>query len=450
MRVTKALLTSLTVASISLSAPLLTAQTKNQNTLIDIETTLSDDAPQAEASVAQLLTVIETVVQELEAQGHDTSFDMDINIDELQSTLSRWEGLAADLNDKQDDPTGSLILLASEFLQLKSQIDRYQEATTKPSTAVGHKIDTSGLTPFELPHDIPLPIQNDRADPCKFAVDELPANTKIFASGAYSGREIDYQIDSSGHQATQFDVLVNHPGEQMALWLGAYEPTIWNIGWTADTHIVGVAVSGYHRQVVAGLPDSVPLLNLEDYDCTSNYPSEGSLASINAAAESIFHRETDGFVQPNKDSLVIVGKTAAGNDYLTSPDTPPSSYHRVDVPLAGEAGLNQLVSEGKIRPLTSADRQRWASAKMAADNVTLPPVLSGGEVLDIEGLEEYMPGHIHNGYVILEAITIPAGLYGGHSATFFLEEDVPFPKGDLGHSTLYNFATLSCQGSIGC
>lgn len=45
------------------------------------------------------------------------------------------------------------------------------------------------------------------------------------------GRELSFQIDQSGHQATQFDITVNSPEQPVALILGAYEPTVWNIGW---------------------------------------------------------------------------------------------------------------------------------------------------------------------------------------------------------------------------
>jgi hypothetical protein len=38
------------------------------------------------------------------------------------------------------------------------------------------------------------------------------------------------------------------------------DPSIWNIGWTRGTRILAVLVSGYHRQVVAGLEPQVPTL----------------------------------------------------------------------------------------------------------------------------------------------------------------------------------------------
>ncbi|GFM52893.1 hypothetical protein PSCICE_41600 [Pseudomonas cichorii] len=77
-----------------------------------------------------------------------------------------------------------------------------------------------------------------------------------------------FQIDQSGHQATQFDIAVNSPEQPVALILGAYEPTVWNIGWSQGTKIVAVYVSGYYRQGVAGLDAKVPVLN-------SSYENKG-------------------------------------------------------------------------------------------------------------------------------------------------------------------------------
>jgi hypothetical protein len=50
---------------------------------------------------------------------------------------------------------------------------------------------------------------------------------------------------------------------------------------------------------------------------------------------------------------------------------------------------------------------------------------------------------------VLKAYTLPAGLYGANSATFFVPKGVPRPTGKLGHSTLYDFNTMSCAG-VGC
>ena len=83
------------------------------------------------------------------------------------------------------------------------------------------------------------------------------------AAGSYSGRLVPFQIDQSGHQATQFDIGV-HADKPVALLLSAYAPTIWSLGWTQNTRIVAVFATGYHCQAVAGLPpgQTVQVLDL--------------------------------------------------------------------------------------------------------------------------------------------------------------------------------------------
>ena len=43
------------------------------------------------------------------------------------------------------------------------------------------------------------------------------------------------------------------------LILADHKPSIWDIGWTEDTEIIGVFATGYHRQAVAGLPKETPI-----------------------------------------------------------------------------------------------------------------------------------------------------------------------------------------------
>ena len=110
-------------------------------------------------------------------------------------------------------------------------------------------------------------------------------------------------------EGTQIDVAVNNPGEPVVLMLGAYEPTIWNIGWSQGTKILAVLVSGYHRQVVAGLDQQTPLL-ISSYDnrgpCGYFYVTPDNLESLNPKARSLFGRPVD-VVYPAVNGNVVVG-----------------------------------------------------------------------------------------------------------------------------------------------
>lgn len=281
---------------------------------------------------------------------------------------------------------------------------------------------------------------------CSFNSGVISVDTDIYAGGSYSGNKINFQIDQSGHQATQFEVIVNSPDRPVALILGAYEPSVWNIAWTQGTKISAVVATGYHRQAVAGLPKDVPIL-ISSYDnrgpCGYTYVTEKNLRKINPLSRKVFNRDVTLVHYASKGSLVFGDQINQSDKLFTSKDTPPELFFDKTVPLAGQAGLEDFVKKGLIRRATAQDSERWAQMKADIYKDELPPVASGSSS------STFKPRYVHNGYVVLKKITIPAGLYGGNSATFFLNKGVPYPEGKLGHSTLYDFNTMSCSGA-GC
>ncbi|MBO8087542.1 MAG: hypothetical protein J7D61_16025 [Marichromatium sp.] len=292
---------------------------------------------------------------------------------------------------------------------------------------------------------------SDTENDCRFKGIDFPDDMIIFAGGAYSGEKIDYQIDQSGHQATQFDVLVNSSERPVALILGAYEPSIWNISWTSGTNIKAVVLTGYHKQVVAGLPNDVAILNSSHHNsgpCGHIYISDKYLQKINPLSNKVFEKNVTMVYYAEKGKITFGGPIDKNEILYTSQDSPPSSFFDTSKPIAGQAGLKDLVAKGMLRESTSSDMERWVEEKEIAymkilkeKNEELPPVANAKTRTSSKNR------YIHNGYVILKKITIPAGLYGANSATFFLEKGVPFPDGKLGHSTLYDFNTIECYGT---
>lgn len=281
---------------------------------------------------------------------------------------------------------------------------------------------------------------------CGFTED-LPDDMLIYAGGGYSGRKTDHQIDQSGHQASRFEVIVNSPRRPVALLLGAYEPTIWNIAWTEHTRIAAVVATGYHRQAVAGVPDDTPIL-VSSRDnrgpCGYIYIAAKNLGKVNPFSTKVFGRGVDMVHYANAGTLVLGERIAAEDKLYTSTDRPPESFIDESMPLAGEAGIQQLLSEGALRQATSGDLQRWQQMQTAASGENLPPVANPPTAEASRSAQL-----LHQGYVILKKIRIPAGLYGGNSVTFFLPEGVPYPDGTLGHSRLYDFNSLVC-GEASC
>ena len=291
-----------------------------------------------------------------------------------------------------------------------------------------------------------VPITDMAPRACAFSNLQLPAEFRILATGAYTGRTLSFQIDQSGHAATQFDVAVNSPDKPVVLMLGAYEPTIWNIGWTSKTRILAVLVSGYHRQAIAGLDPRVPTLN-SSYDnkgtCGYFYvSSDGGLEKLNPLARKLFGKPVD-LVYPAANGAAMVGEPVANmNNMVTHPASTPESFHNKSEPLAGAAGLEDGVRTGALRRATQADAQAWADAVAANTPNRDVPRVAG------IGVPKPRAPSMHNGYVVLRDFTFPAGLYGAHSATFFVSKGAPPPKGNPGHSAVYDLNTLDCQGAI--
>jgi len=192
--------------------------------------------------------------------------------------------------------------------------------------AAAYGAANDALVPFEFSGPVPAP-QGVRPA-CGFYGLAFPENLAVFASGAYRGRQTDFLIDSTGHQATRYDIAVNSPGRPVALVLGSYERALWNIGWTDGTKIAAVLVTGYHNQVVAGLPRETPVL-VSTYEtrglCGYAYVAETELPKLNPLSRRVFGKAVD-MVYPAKDGKAVVGDPLpAGAKLITSAATPPEN-----------------------------------------------------------------------------------------------------------------------------
>lgn len=297
---------------------------------------------------------------------------------------------------------------------------------------------------------------------CGFPGVEFPADTVVLGAGELGGREIDFQIEKkTGNPATQIDVSVNYPNKPVALMMGASNPTIWNIGWTEETNIVAVFVSGYHRQQIAGLKTATPrLISTHDDEGPCNTSefiyknfihshSSGFIASFNFGlikdpaqardeqklSQILFSQSVSKIfpVNEKKGKVLIGSPLESGQELVTSFATPPDSFFEREAPLAGQAALDQAVKKGILRRATLDDAAIWTSLlKRKYDLQKRKP--------------PNIPPDLNNAYVILEKFTYPPGLTGNNSATFYIAEGAPPPKGDYGHSKVYDLNSIS----LGC
>ncbi|MGO1071702.1 hypothetical protein [Lysobacter sp. CA199] len=95
----------------------------------------------------------------------------------------------------------------------------------------------------------------------------------------------------------------------------------------------------------------------------------------------------------------------------------------------GEAGLRQGVRDGHLREAGESDLQQWRASQRSAE----------------VGRDD-SNSNLYNAYVVLKPYRIPPGLYGAHRAKFYVPRGVQRPTGELGHSVLYDFNTLTCAG----
>lgn len=298
-------------------------------------------------------------------------------------------------------------------------------------------IARQGTQPFAF--EGPGDRSTDDAATCDFDRAGLPPDTKVFAAGAYGGRTLDYQIDQSGHEATRIDVAVNQRKTPVVLMLGAYEPTVWNVGWSKGTRIVAVLVSGYHRQAIAGLPATVPV-RVSTYDnhgaCGHFYVNPDDVGDLNPIAQRAFGRRVDR-VYPAANGRVVIGDALVNVEMVTVNGASANAFRNPDAPLAGPAGIEQAVRQGLLREATAADLAAWRRTQ--AQTRDLPPV-EGASAATAD------TARLYRVYVVNKAFVLPAGLYGANSVTLIVPKGIARPTGELGHSQMLDYNTLGCVG----
>lgn len=283
---------------------------------------------------------------------------------------------------------------------------------------------------------------------CGFADVKFPDEYVIYAAGWYSGRILDAQIDQSGHEATRFDIIVNSPGKPVILILGAYEPSIWNIGWTKETNILAAVATGYHRQAVIGLPKDTPILISTSENgrlCGYIYPDGKNQKQIDEFSNKLFNKPTNALYLVGGGKAVLGSFLKPDEQLFSSADVTIENLIDKKAPLAGPAGLKNALKKGFLRLATQDDRDTWIMLK-TKDVYKKSPTKKHDPYC--AGIIPIVPASADNFYVILKPFHLPKGLYGGLSSHFFLPKGVPFPEGDLGHSELYDFNTMKCHGPI--
>ena len=252
----------------------------------------------------------------------------------------------------------------------------------------------------------------------------------IFLSG-YEGSALSSVAVTGPDRTTQLARIVIEDGDRpLYIMASSYTPLIWSIEGNTKRVSKFVASRNSHSEGagvgVVGLPDNK--IEFLGRDCLSYFSGSKDSKYILAKAKwgTLIDRQPDhvyGAYTLNsmrlpsgvnkakeRDSLAI-----AKNDFNLSLYHPegllevdakaviaPEPVKTYDV-YPQEAGLAQLVEDGKLEPLE------------------------------------------HGSFRIVKPIThFPADLSGGHSVKFILGQGVPMPKGDPGHSSIYSEETGEC------
>lgn len=283
---------------------------------------------------------------------------------------------------------------------------------------------------------------------CDFLDRKLPSDLKVIAASASTGQPLSFQIDQSGSEASKLDVNV-HSDKPTALLLYAYNPTVWNIRWSKGTTLAAVYVTGYHRQVVAGLPSNVPLITTsftEQSPCGADYASHASW--VNPKAKQVFGRPVERLYDVAKNGVFDIDESTRNvTEFLTNSAVTVESFKLKNAPLAGKAGIEDAVRKGLLRKADAADVQALKDALNAEKSKRMgglgePPRASG------KG-PQLSNFYAHDLYVVLKPFKIPAGLYGGNSVQFLVPKGIPAPEGNPGHCMIFdlNKSTI-CTGPL--
>lgn len=253
-----------------------------------------------------------------------------------------------------------------------------------------------------------------------------------------------YRETLSPGTESKVDVVVNQTTKPVALMLSAGSETNWNIQWTPGTTVLSVFVTGREKQTVSGLDNGAPILISTEDDnagCSSTNPGWNNLYAINAFSKRLYGRTAlrNYYAPGNK---VVVGKPVSPDvKLLTSSDPSPTPSIPVGPLMTGIAALEELTRRGALRKATAQDAQGWYDA------ASRDPAFRKRWGAMAEERPGPMKPILYNAYVVLQGFALPEKLHGKERAVFFVPKGVPSPKGNLGHSTIYDFNDMSCQGS---
>lgn len=285
----------------------------------------------------------------------------------------------------------------------------------------------------------------------------------LLASGLYEGAD-STQVETRNPVT---DVFVEKNTKPVVLVLSAYSTNEWHIHSNPeDNNIYAVVVVGYEDPIILTDDDHLFITKItpKDAGCYMNTFRDNNVSQLNAIVARFSSQKVAMFYSPKTDGLVYFDNIdAVESDNTHGAVKAKVEPHKVSeikvtaapkkAPIANETAkklpdIAAALVHGSLRVATQADIEGFEKAyrnyvKPESEEVPISSASSGTAKANNRKIYYY---HSNRMYVITENYTFPDNLGGANAGLFFLPEGVPYPQGDMGHSSLLNMNDGSCRG----
>jgi hypothetical protein len=289
-----------------------------------------------------------------------------------------------------------------------------------------------------------LPPKLNVPNTCVFS--DLPEGFVVRGVGSYAGStRVWTQIDETD-KTTGIDVHVTETGAPILLVLSAHDPVLWSVHVSAQSRVVGALVTGYHRQAVRGLPDTIPLAvsTLRGRECAFYayaHDANEDLAKLMKLVQASTNKRLETFQTASKARDFVIGPGAG------TKGIPLSSTRRArgDDPLwrphRGHPALDAMVTEGTLRRPSQQEIDAWVDGATDA---------RGFGHLGVKVSHRMAPNRT---YIVDRPVTLPTDLAPGYGIALLVAADVHLGEINFGRFNrvlIYRMRDFTCTGAPEC
>ena len=276
---------------------------------------------------------------------------------------------------------------------------------------------------------------------CSFSDVQFPDDVVVYAVGAFSGKDLDFQVDDSQGTPTELQIYVNEPNKPVVLMLFGGWVNIWQLSWTPQTNIIAIFAGSQFSDLtrVVGPGSDIPLLTVANAhpgrDCEAlnlrNIPNltgrRGDRNQGDIIALKLFGRGiSQVYASEVSMERIYIGDQLTESAYIQTHAQAAETFRLPHAPLVGSAGIEEAVRNGAIRQATRQDFDTWSAQGILPQGISVSN------------------SKLQRTYIIQKPFQIPVGLTGVRSVNFVLPPDVAMPTGNLGHSLLIDLNTKTC------